>query len=189
MGSNTTKPMHEGKVVFGYRKCMNTRDYLVRALLPPPLEEDKPNKTCSIPCPTYNCRYCSHLNKTGSITSSTTGRKYKCKHNVTCRSSNVIYCLTCKVCSKQYVGQTKRKLMRRLYEHLRNIGNKNTEDPVGRHWTLPDHTGPKDVEVHILDFIHAHPETSTSQRLRDTIEKNWIHRLRTCLPSGLNTMD
>ena len=101
----------------------------------------------------------------------------------------MIYCLTCKICKKQYVGQTKRKLIRRLYEHFRNIKNKKKDDPVGRHWMSTDLTGPEDEEVHILDFIHAHPESATAQRLRDTIEKNWIHRLHTCLPLGLNTMD
>jgi hypothetical protein len=49
-------------------------------------------------CNTRNCRYCPNLNKTGEITSSVTGKKYRCMHNVSCRSSNLIYCITCRRC-------------------------------------------------------------------------------------------
>ena len=29
---------------------------------------------------------------------------------ITCKSSNLVYCITCKTCKKQYVGQTKTRL-------------------------------------------------------------------------------
>ena len=45
------------------------------------------------------------------------------------------------------------------------------------------------MEIHILDFIFSHPKADHSVTLRLQIEFNWIHRLRTMLPSGLNTKD
>ena len=53
--SNTTKKLHEGKIVFGYRRCLNLRDSLVRAELPPLEEKDnKSNPICSIPAQQKN---------------------------------------------------------------------------------------------------------------------------------------
>ena len=47
----------------------------------------------------------------------------------------------------------------------------------------------EDVEIHILDFIHAHPMGRRAKHLSDLIEFNWIQRLHTNAPLGLNTMD
>ena len=66
------------------------------------------------------------------ITSKTTGRKHQTKYNVTCESSNLIYCIECKTCKIQYVGQTKRKIKFRLGEHLRSIRN-NTKKMMYQH--------------------------------------------------------
>ena len=45
------------------------------------------------------------------------------------------------------------------------------------------------VIVHILDFIYAFPDAKYSATFRDQHEFKWIHRLRTQLPMGINTMD
>ena len=55
-----------------------------------------------------------------------------------------------------------------------------------RHFNLPDHKGLEDISIHVVDFIHAHPHGQISQRLTDSIEKNWQHRLQTTAPLGLN---
>ena len=61
------------------------------------------------------------------------------------------------------------------------------------HHTIPyhpsNHKGLDNVEIHILDFIHAHPQGEKSRYLRDLIEFNWLQRLHTNAPMGLNVMD
>jgi hypothetical protein len=47
-------------------------------------------------CNTKWCRYCPKLNKDGFIQSHATGERYRCMTNISCRSSNLIYCITCK---------------------------------------------------------------------------------------------
>jgi hypothetical protein len=42
------------------------------------------------------------------------GKQYKVNHNLNCDSKCVVYLLTCKVCKKQYVGQTTDKFRFRL---------------------------------------------------------------------------
>ena len=49
---------------------------------------------------------------------------------------------------------------------------------------------PVDVEIHILDVIHAHLSSQKEAgKLRDLIEKNCIMRLRTFAPYGVNILD
>ena len=60
---------------------------------------------------------------------------------------------------------------------------------IGRHFSQEDHNGLEDVEIHIVDFIHQHPSSPGAAYLRDKIEKNWIQRLRTSAPYGINIMD
>ncbi len=43
-----------------------------------------------------SCRYCPLLNKSGRVKSTSTGRSYTSLKNITCKSSNLIYLITCK---------------------------------------------------------------------------------------------
>ena len=47
----------------------------------------------------------------------------------------------------------------------------------------------KDMKVYILDYVYEHPESKRALKLRHLIEFNWIYRLGTQAPRGLNTMD
>jgi len=57
------------------------------------------------------CHYCPLLNKSSTITCHITGKKFITKKNITCRSSNLVYCITCKTCDKPYVGQNNRTIL------------------------------------------------------------------------------
>ena len=111
------------------------------------------------------------------------------KHNVTCNSSNLIYCIECKHCSKQYVGQTKRKIKDRLREHIYHIKKNSATSDIPHHFNHGLHCGEEDVKVYIVDFIYDHPKSKRALSLRTTIEFNWIHRLKSVSPMGLNTLD
>ena len=45
------------------------------------------------------------------------------------------------------------------------------------------------VEIYVLKFIKADPDSTLAKHLRDLHELKWIHRLRSALPHGLNSMD
>ena len=141
-------------------------------------------------CQDANCKYCPYIDASGNIFSTTTKKRHNAKFNVCCNSSNLIYCLTCGTCEKQYVGMTKRKLKQCLYEHLRNIRQGNLNDPIGRHFSkVPHNRDPSKVKVHVLSFITHPPDSRTALNMRLRFELDWIHRLRTTLPRGLNAMD
>ena len=189
--SAATKILAETKVVVGYRRPLNLKDLLVRARVPQ-IEEPKRKRPCCIncnKCSNTKCKFCPLLDKSGRIKSTFTGREYKSKKNVTCRSSNIIYCITCTRCQKQYVGQTGNTLRERFGAHSGAIGRKNVSEDVSRHFITNEHKGLSDMRIHIVDFIHVHPKSDHGITLRLQIEFNWIQRLRTMLPMGLNTKD
>ena len=70
-----------------------------------------------------------------------TGQTFASKHNISCKSSNLIYLITCKQCHKQYVGQTKNSIAQRFYSHLHNICQQKQTDGVGLHISRKDHKG------------------------------------------------
>ena len=164
---------------------------LVRARIPRAITAKPKTPHCDFAnkCKNKKCQFCPLLDKSGRIKSSKSGREYQCKKNVTCRSNNLIYCITCKQCTKQYVGQTGDTLHKRFGAHAGSIGRKNLKEDVGRHFNLPGHNGLTDMRIHILDFIFAHPKSPQGLTLRLQIGFNWVQRLRTMLPSGLNTKD
>jgi hypothetical protein len=154
-------------------------------------------------CRNYNCKICPFLDTLDTISSHVTGEIFPAKTNITCHSSNLIYCIICKVCGLQYVGQTQREISQRFQEHLLNIkhmcsirNNPNYQVPrsfvphsVGQHFSGPGHTGQKDAKVKILDFVNLHPLSSKAKIIRLKTEKKWIHSLRTPAPQGMNMQD
>ena len=84
-----------------------------------------------------------------------------------CTTPNVIYLLTCNICKKQYVGETKRAFVVRMKEHLADIRLKR-DKPVANH-------------------IDSHSQ-STKSVIPQIIEVSWIYRLKTLILNVLNKL-
>lgn len=80
-------------------------------------------------------------------------------------------------------------LKERMVGHFGMIKRNDPKSEVGLHFNLPNHAGINDVTIYIVDFIYAAPRSDKAAYLRDLCEFNWIQRLRSNAPSGLNTMD
>ena len=195
--SKTTRKIHSQGLTKGYRRPRNLRDKLVRARLDyHPENQVKSKKTKNIirnACKAKGtCRYCPKLNRTGKLPKKDrTHKEYATKFNITCNSSNLIYCIKCKRCKMEYVGQTSTSIKERFKNHFGQIKTKNRseETEVSRHFTQKDHDGLKDVEIFVLDYIYKHPKSNRANALRDCIEYNWINRLKTHAPLGINSID
>jgi hypothetical protein len=137
-------------------------------------------------CNLNNCRYCPLLNKTGTITCNVTGIQYQCMKNISCRSSNLIYAISCQKCGIQYVGQTMLRLKDRFVHHFHDIQTNNFDKSVSKHFSDTNHGGTRDLNISVLEFIHKPPRSQQSVRIRNRIEKNWTHLLRCMAPLGLN---
>ena len=140
-------------------------------------------------CKNKKCRYCPVIDTSGVAKCTATGKMHECKRNISCRSSNLVYLVTCKTCGLQYVGQTKRRINQRFQGHYYKINSNRATDGVGSHFALPNHNGTKDLKIQVLEFIRLPPDSARARILRLQLEKNWIHKLRCPAPYGLNIMD
>ena len=59
-------------------------------------------------------------------------RSIKITDRFTYTSANAIYCITCTLCKKLYIGETGRRLRDRFREHLRDVekDDKNASDTL-----------------------------------------------------------
>jgi hypothetical protein len=137
-------------------------------------------------CNRRDCRYCPLLNKSGKILCPVTGLQHNSMTNISCRSSNLIYAITCTRCGKQYVGQTMLRLKDRFVHHFRDIQISDQEKTVSKHFSQPSHNGIKDVNISVLEFIKKPPRSPQAASIRNRVGKKWTHLLRCMAPLGLN---
>ena len=109
-------------------------------------------------CGMTPCRHCPKLNKTGHITSFTTGMEFNCMKNLSCRSSNLIYCLTCTRCGIQYVGQTLLRIRDRIGGHLCDTESGKLFTSGARHFSQRCHNIIDDIEKTFWNLFPRHPE-------------------------------
>ena len=184
--SSATRPIVDAQIIFGNRQPQNLKDKLIRARLPatdPTVKKTWP--TCQRPT---TCKHCPRIDKTGQIVSNSTKRKFKCIFNACCKSKNLIYCITCKVCGLQYVGQTITPIMTRVNNHLSTIRTRK-DTPLARHMNSHDPSKQFDITVHVLEFIRAPIDSHRAKLLRDQTERDWMARLHTLVPHGLNLQE
>ena len=63
--------------------------------------------------------------------------------------------------------------------HFFNCGNKGD----------PEFIPSDNMDFYILDFVERHPTSTRANELRLLIEYNWIHKIKSATPRGLNVMD
>ena len=156
--SKTTRFLSNAKLIFGQRRNKKLSDQLVRASTRT-LDTTKTNTDLN-PCQRpRNCCYCLLINKTGKLTSKTTGKQFSILRNVNCQSSNLIYVITCKHYSTQYVGQTKNRILTRFQGHMFDIAH-NSDSTVARHFNQCPKENPscsKGLIISVVSFIKSHP--------------------------------
>ena len=93
-------------------------------------------------------------------------------------SSNIVYIITCTLCHKHYIGETKHTILIRLKQHLYSIGEGKLTTPLATHF---QHHSTSHL---VISGLEANDCWTTGQRKR--AEKIWINKLGTTIPRGLN---
>ena len=129
------------------------------------------------PCGAPKCKTCLILMVTDEFSS----HVFKVKFRASCKSSNVIYLITCRRCGLQYVGETGQPLHLRVNGHRHDITHRKTdESPVAKHFNSGIHTE-SDMAVMAIELVR-----SRDACLRKIRESRWIRTLGTSSPSGMN---
>ena len=181
--SPSTRPLVNWNLKFGYRRAPNLRDILVHAKVYT-VRGPTNRPLCKRP---NKCKYCPLLDKSGRIRNHVKLR-FETMRKICCQSNNIIYALQCRETKNFYVGQTKRKIMTRVYEHLSDI-RKNKDTTVARHFNLLGHRFDPPLKVFILEFIKCHPESARAAIWRNESELAWMIRLNSFIPNGLNLQE
>ena len=102
-----------------------------------------------------------------------------------CKTTNVVYLITCTKCGKQYVGETGDHVNQRMNGHRDDWKHKRFErSPVAEHFCSPEHDFLNHATLCCLDH---NPEWT--DRTRKARESYWIRRLNTLRPYGINKGD
>ena len=156
-----------------FKRDKNVGNFLVRSALK---TNEQPG---TFKCARSRCNTCRFIVNTSKI--SGPKRSVKITDRFTCTSANVIYCITCTLCNKLYIGETGRRLGDRFREHLRDVekNDKDASKPVARHFNLPNHSK-KHMAVCGLSL---HLGTTES---RKNLEQKFIFQIGTLNPHGIN---
>ena len=151
----------------------NVGNFLVRSALK---TNEQPG---TFKCARSRCKTCLFIVNTSKI--SGPKRSVKITDRFTCTSANVIYCITCTLCNKLYIGETGRRLGDRFREHLRDVekNDKDASKPVARHFNWPNHS-----KKHMaICGLSLHLGTTES---RKNLEQKFIFQIGTLNPHGIN---
>ena len=142
-------------------------------------------------CKDKRCLTCKTLNLSKIITSNTTHRNYEAINhtgeNLNCHSQNIIYLCTCLSCNVQHVGETALPFHKRCNGHrtakqgCKHIIRHCKEACNGYHF-----------KYQILEKLPGNGYNASGEldpemtKLRKAREDEWVKRLRTLYPYGLN---
>ena len=171
-----------------FRKPKSLGDYLVRAKVDSHGPRDLVLGT--VKCSSRRCEVCKYMDENSHFKSSQDDRRYSINYNLNCNSSNVVYLITCKKCSLQYVGSTITKFRLRFNNHKSRIrrhetlgqAEKRVDDILYRHFCSDGHNGLSDLKIQLIDRVNG------EKQLREK-EGQWAYKLNTLDPNGLNDND
>ena len=145
-------------------------------------------------CNARRCLTCHHISCKSTITSSINGNRYgiEIDKDVDWNSSNLIYVITWEArgCGAQYVGETSQSLKGRFRSHsfkIRNNSRRKYKNFLYDHFIKYNHSI-ENVTITPVEILSKQPGDSKNdmKKRRLSAELNWIKRLQTPYPLGLN---
>ena len=165
-----------------FRNARKISSYLVRAKLYP-LERHVGSFIWGCRC----CQVCFNVTETETFISASTNQTYKINHEFNCNESSLIYLLTCKICRKQYVGQTVDIFRSRWNNYESNdrkylVGDPCMQEHIFEHFNSKGHT-------RFLENVSVTSIDKTDTQNPEKRGNYWIHTLKTVVPWGLNILN
>ena len=152
-------------VISAYRKNKNLKDYVVHSELKPWNQRSRAKPNYFSP---------KHIVKNRA-----NKNIFNIRQTITHNTKNCVYLISCQVCGLQYVGETGNSIAHRLSQHKYTISNeKNT------HLLIVQHFMTHGTEALRVCGLEHNERWSVEERRFH--EKEWITRLNTKYPGGLN---
>ena len=136
-----------------YKRPENIRNKLIRSKIPP-LTNQRESRTVPGMKKCLKCKICPFVKNSNVVRSSKTSEVIEINKQVDCQTKNVIYCITCKKCKVQYIGESEKSLKERFSQHLGYVYNEHLNQATGEHFNSKGHSV-ADMEVTILEKIFS----------------------------------
>ena len=166
-----------------FRTARTLRTHLVRAKVYPSEERLVESRKCL----RNRCQVCKNVVETDTFQSIVDKKVYKIYDRFTCSDKCLVYLLSCKVCGRQYTGQTVDEFIYRWNNYKDNNkkslrGDEHKQPGFFAHFQSLDHSGfLEDTEI---TFIDKRDPFDPTRR-----EGFWIDTLKTRYPLRLNNID
>lgn len=158
--------LQDHKIISAHRRNKNLRDLLVHARVRP-IHTVKPRSTYDF------------FQRINWVWDSSNQHSFPTQKNITVKTKNCVYLIWCNRCQIKYVGETGNPIATRMTQHRYNIKNrKETHTHLVQHFLLHG------WEALRCSGLEHKPNWTIKQRQRQ--EKNWINKLNTKHPQGLN---
>ena len=155
------------------RQPRNIGSLLIKTKSKPPVNQNMNTAQFkNHPCENKKCKTCPFMTHTNKIQSNTFSTPLK--HEIDCSTKNVIYLISCKICSKKYVGQTTTTLRARFNNHRYSVlkPKEGRITPVGQHFNSAGHHGVADIILQGLEVVDPPTKESLNER-----ESFWLWNL------------
>ena len=157
--------LQDFNIVSAYRKNKNLKDFLVHSKL-------RPWNQAARARPNY-------FSPKQTVKNRTTKNIICLRQNITYNTRNCVYLITCQVCGLQYVGETGNSISDRIKQHRYTIINEKDT-----HLLIVQHFMTHGIEAVKVCGLEYNDQWTIGQRRFQ--EKEWITRLSTKYPGGLN---
>jgi hypothetical protein len=160
-------------LVVAYRRCPSLNDILTSSRLTRQVNR-KGSHTCG------NCYLCTSIITSECATSTSNSFSLRITQSINCKTTGIIYLITCKKCNKQYIGESGNSANLRFRGHDQDIRENLGFKPVSNHFNLAGHSR-SDVTITLLRKIQT-GEHNRRKRAEDVL----IRQFGTYFPVGLN---
>ena len=174
-----------------HRSSQGTNRYKVTTTINGTLEsiirDANATQTRTIKCNAPGCLTCKCVATKDEIISTVTNTSYTNRANTSfnCKDKNLIYCIECKKCGIQYVGETTQPLHERVNGHRADIKNNKKDTFLVKHFNQTDHNI-EDLSICVINTINNNKDSNTYKAHLRNMELVWIRLLNTAYPFGLN---
>ena len=164
--------------LIAYKRPKNIKEHIIRAKVPA-LLPPRPKRIIPGMSKCKGCPICPYIKPGKKVRATATTFTADIEQQVNCQTRNIVYCIQCKKCCIQYIGESQRTLQDRISDHRGYITKSQTNKATGEHFNLPGHKV-SDMEVTILEKIWNEDPQYRKQR-----EQMWIEKFNTKY-KGLN---
>ena len=147
-----------------YKRPKNIKEHIIRAKVPA-LLPPRPKRIIPGMSKCKGCPICPYIKPGKRVRATATTFTADIEQQVNCQTRNIVYCIQCKKCCIQYIGESQRTLQDRISDHRGYITKSQTNKATGEHFNLPGHKV-SDMEVTILEKIFNEDLNTESKESR-----------------------